>query len=371
MSMAKWRELPFTQAVKDVTSKANKVNQDRFQISGEYPIIDQGSNFIAGYIDDESLVWKGELPVIIFGDHTRALKYVDFPFVLGADGAKVLQPIRDIWPQFAYFAILELDIPSAGYSRHFKFLKETLVRFPPLPEQKRIAVILAKADRLRRLRRHARDLSDTYLQSVFLEMFGDPVSNPMGWDRAKVSDLGTVQTGSTPPRNDLENYGDYIEWIKSDNIIPGQMFVSRSLEMLSDKGLERGRSVEAGSILVTCIAGSPTSIGNVALTDRRVSFNQQINAVTPDEDIEPLFLYGLFVVAKPLVQRSTTLAMKRMISKSKFEKLVLIKPPLHLQKRFARVVRKLERLRAQQREAERQAEHLFQTLLHRAFRGEV
>ena len=284
----------------------------------------------------------------------------------------------------------EVYAPFLGYFLHskFKYLQETCtgatiphisrraleelqLTLPPLPEQKRIAAILAKADRLRRLRRFARDLSDTYLQSVFLEMFGDPVSNPMGWDRAKVSDLGTVQTGSTPPRNDLENYGDYIEWIKSDNIIPGQMFVSRSLEMLSDKGLERGRSVEAGSILVTCIAGSPTSIGNVALTDRRVSFNQQINAVTPDEDIEPLFLYGLFVVAKPLVQRSTTLAMKRMISKSKFEKLVLIKPPLHLQKRFARVVRKLERLRAQQREAERQAEHLFQTLLHRAFRGEV
>ena len=245
------------------------------------------------------------------------------------------------------------------------------IPLPPLPEQKRIAAILAKADRLRRLRRTARDLSDTYLQSVFLEMFGDPVSNPMGWERANVSDLGRVQTGNTPSRSDPENYGSYIEWIKSDNIANDEMFVTRSREMLSEKGLRKGRFVEPGSILVTCIAGSPTSIGNIALTDRKVAFNQQINAVTPHKDVDSTFLYGLFRVVKPLVQRSTTLGMKRIITKSKFEKLVLIKPPLSLQQEFAHITHKFERLRAQQREAERQAEHLFQTLLQRAFRGEL
>lgn len=245
------------------------------------------------------------------------------------------------------------------------------VPLPPLAEQKRIAAILAKAHRLRRLRCYPRELSDTYPQSVFLEMFGDPVTNPMGWPRARVSGLGTVQTGNTPPRSDPENYGTYIEWIKSDDIIPGRMYVSRSVEMLSESGLRAGRLVEAGSILVTCIAGSPSSIGNVALTDRRVSFNQQINALTPNSDVDPLFLYALFLVAKPLVQRSTTRAMKRMISKSKFEELVLMKPPLQLQRQLAHVVRRFERLRSQQRDAERQAEHLFQTLLHQAFRGEL
>jgi len=252
-----------------------------------------------------------------------------------------------------------------------KLLAKYEVPLPPLPEQQRIAGILRRADRLRRLRRYGRELSDTYLQSVFLEMFGDPVANPMRWERAKTSDLGRVQTGNTPPRNEPDNYGAYIEWIKSDNITHDEMYVTRSLEMLSNEGLQKGRFVEAGSILVTCIAGSPTSIGNVALTDRKVAFNQQINAVTPCKKVDSLFLYALFKVAKPLVQRSTTLGMKRIITKSKFEKLLLIKPPLPLQQKFAHIVRKCERLRAQQREAERQAEHLFQTLLHRAFRGDL
>jgi len=73
-------------------------------------------------------------------------------------------------------------------------LKQLRIPLPPLPEQKRIAAILAKADRLRRLRRYARDLSDTYLQSVFLEMFGDPVANPMGWPIVKLSSIGILST---------------------------------------------------------------------------------------------------------------------------------------------------------------------------------
>ena len=192
----------------------------------------------------------------------------------------------------------------------------------------------------------------------------------MGWERAKISDLGEVETGNTPSRDEPRYYGDYIEWIKSDNIVNGEMIVTRSLEMLSEEGLKEGRFVESGSLLVTCIAGSPTSIGNVALTNRKVAFNQQINAITPHKGTDPVFLYGLMLVSKPFVQRSTTLGMKRIITKSKFENLLLVKPPLALQEKFARVVQQFERLRAQQREAERQAEHLLQTLLHRAFSGE-
>jgi type I restriction enzyme S subunit len=245
------------------------------------------------------------------------------------------------------------------------------ILLPPLAEQKRIAAIAQKADRLRRTRRYALQLSDTYLQSLFLEMFGDPVTNPKGWDRARVADLGNVQTGNTPSRTESDNYGNYIEWIKSDNIIDGNFYLERSKEMLSEKGLKSGRFVDSGSILVTCIAGSATSIGNVALTNRKVTFNQQINAITPKKDVNSLFLYGLFLTCKPFVQRNTTLGMKRIITKSKFENLLLIKPPLPLQEKFAQIAQKFERLRTQQREGDRQAEHLFQTLLHRAFRGEL
>ena len=245
------------------------------------------------------------------------------------------------------------------------------IPLPPLDEQKRIAAILKKADRLRRLRRYALELSDGFLQSVFLEMFGDPVTNPMGWERATAAELGMVQTGNTPSRKKNEYYGDYIEWIKSDNIVEGRIWLTRSKEMLSELGLSVGRVAEAGSILVTCIAGSVASIGNVALADRRVTFNQQINALTPNADMNPYFLYGLFLFAKPLVQRTATSSMKRIITKSKFENLQLFRPPTAKQNSFAEVLSRHEQILAKKFEALRQADHLFDTLLHRAFRGEL
>ena len=122
---------------------------------------------------------------------------------------------------------------------------------------------------------------------------------------------------------------------------------------------------------MTCIAGSLSSVGGAALTNRRVAFNQQINAVTPDRDVNSHFLYGLFRIAQPLIQQNASAGMKHIITKSKLEELMLIKPPLSLQEKFGRVAEKHERLRAQQREAARQAEQLFGALLGRAFRGEL
>ena len=248
-------------------------------------------------------------------------------------------------------------------------LENIQISLPDPSEQQRIAARLEQADRLRRTRRYALELTDTFLPAVFLELFGDPVANPRGWERAKIYELGDVETGNTPPRERADYYGSAIEWIKSDNISLAQMRPSKATEGLSEKGIEVGRIVETGSLLLTCIAGSETSIGNAVLTDRRVAFNQQINAVTPHRDVDPQFLYGLFFTAKPMIQRNTTLAMKRMITKGKLEELVLIKPPLALQQKFAAVVERVERLRAVQREALRQAEHLFASLLLRAFSG--
>ncbi len=238
---------------------------------------------------------------------------------------------------------------------------------PDLSEQNRIAGLLEQADRLRRKRRYALELGDTFLPAAFLELFGDPLTNPRGWQRAKICELGEVQTGNTPPREDITNYGSAVEWIKSDNICLNELYPTRAAEMLSEKGIALGTVVDGGSVLVTCIAGSATSIGNVCLTNRRVAFNQQINSVTPNRDVLPLFLYGLLLTAKPLVQRSTTLAMKRMITKTKLEELLLVRPPETVQRQFSQLISRHDRLRAGQREALRQSEHCFRCLLDQAF----
>ena len=122
------------------------MKQSDYQPIGLVPIIDQGQSFIAGYTDKSP--YKDNLPVIVFGDHTRVLKFVDFPFVAGADGTQVLIPDSTLFdPLFVYYALSTIDIPSRGYNRHFSLLRESSLPLPPLPEQRAIAHLLRTVQR--------------------------------------------------------------------------------------------------------------------------------------------------------------------------------------------------------------------------------
>ncbi|MEM5528247.1 restriction endonuclease subunit S [Gammaproteobacteria bacterium AS21] len=122
-----------------ISTNGIKVKTKDCQASGLYPVIDQGQEFISGYIDDSDKLIELEKPVIVFGDHTRNIKWVDFVFVPGADGTKLLLPHEYLHPRIAFYELNNLEIPDKGYSRHFKFLKELEFPIPPLAEQKVIA----------------------------------------------------------------------------------------------------------------------------------------------------------------------------------------------------------------------------------------
>ncbi|MBA7599486.1 hypothetical protein ES703_06520 [subsurface metagenome] len=140
-----WEVEPFDNVrVKAIGRIPPSIPVTGYQTQGKYPIIDQSANYIAGYTDDDSLILREQLPVIIFGDHTRIFKFVNFPFAIGADGTKIIYPNSDAYnPKFLYYHFLSLDIPSRGYNRHFRILREQKIARPPLPEQKRIAYFLS------------------------------------------------------------------------------------------------------------------------------------------------------------------------------------------------------------------------------------
>ena len=124
---------------KEISSNNKKIKQKDYLIDGKIPVIDQGKNFIGGYTNETDIEsYNEELPVVIFGDHTLNLKYIDFPFVIGADGVKVLKTINSYNPKFLYYCIRNLNLKSLGYRRHFPILKLEKFQFPPLEEQKRI-----------------------------------------------------------------------------------------------------------------------------------------------------------------------------------------------------------------------------------------
>jgi len=247
--------------------------------------------------------------------------------------------------------------------------RQTLL-MPPIDEQRRIAAVLDQADDLRAKRRASLELLDSLIESTFLELFGDPTANKARFPTRALGHVGEVVTGNTPSRKKREYYGDAIEWIKSDNIVPPRPYLTCAREGLSAAGRRVGRVAPAGSVLVTCIAGSPASIGNCAIADRPVSFNQQINALIPRKD-DVVYLHALLLVSKRVVQAASTASMKGMISKSRFEAIRLPIAPLDLQVRFterARVIRDREKSTVR---SKIQMERLFASLQQRAFAGEL
>jgi len=150
------------------------------------------------------------------------------------------------------------------------------VRLPSLPEQRRITATLDHADTLRTKRRQVLTHLGALTEWIFNEMFGDPLTNPRGLPRVPIGSVARVVTGNSPPRADASNFGDTIEWIKSGNL--GGDVASTADEWLSEAGRAKGRVASAGSILVTCIAGSPTSIGKASLVDETL---RSTNKSTP------------------------------------------------------------------------------------------
>ncbi|MCO5100721.1 MAG: restriction endonuclease subunit S [Burkholderiaceae bacterium] len=123
-----------------------KLQARDYKLAGRFPVVDQGQERIAGWTDDETAVIKEPLPLIVFGDHTRAFKFIDEPFARGADGTQLLKPKPGIDPLFFFYACKAIDLPARGYNRHFTILKEQALSYPGEAEQKAIGSVLRRID---------------------------------------------------------------------------------------------------------------------------------------------------------------------------------------------------------------------------------
>jgi len=330
---------------------------------------------VAGYIFDEPLILLAE-DGGYFGDPARTIAYRVQGKCWVNNHAHVLRPKPGVDIDFLCRQLERYDVTrfinGATRQKLNKGIAEQIpIALPPLDEQRRIAAILDKADAISRKRQESIRLTEEFLRSTFLDMFGDPVTNPKGWDLAPIKELGTVTTGNTPSREMPEYYGDGIEWIKSDNINTPDHFLTKSKEYLTPEGQKVARIVPEFSTLVTCIAGSPACIGNAAIANRQVAFNQQINAVTPFKGTDPYFLYVQILVAKKLIQGQSTESMKGMVNKGKFENILFLKPPADLQAYFGKIFIHFHCMIRKTDSSNKKSANLFNSLTHRAFRGEL
>ena len=267
----------------------------------------------------------------------------------------------------------QVQTASFGATNRQRISEDVFLGFdlplPPLSEQRRIAAILDQADAIRAKRRQILAHLDSLTQAIFREMFGDPASNDRGFPRATIGSLAVVQTGNSPSRAAAENFGSQIEWLKSDNL--GADVATRADEGLSETGMRRARIAPAGSVLVTCIAGSSTSIGKASIVDRPVAFNQQINAVLPSDAVDATFLLGQLKTSPELVRAKSTGGMKGLVNKSAFSSIEVLAPPIGAQREYAQRMRSIMALQSASRRALAADDELFASLQSRAFRGEL
>jgi type I restriction enzyme, S subunit len=258
-------------------------------------------------------------------------------------------------------------------------LQEILFQYPAsLDEQKRISALLDRADRLRHTRRYAQQISDSFLQSVFLEMFGDPVKNPSGWKEEQLENIleHELQNGLYVPREsyvsdatqggtEMVHMSDLFYGIvqrgnlKRINISPDDV---RRYTLTSDDILVARRSLTYEGAAKPC---------RVPISKEPLVCESSMIRIAPDKArLSALYLYFYLSneeCRKAHILKYVTQSTISGINQTGLKSIKVMLPPLKLQEKFAAVVQSMERLRAQQREADRQAEHLFQTLLHHAF----
>ena len=184
----------FTNLYRDVTKEGTKIPQEKYCLTGQFPIVDQGQRVIAGWWNDDAGIFKN-VPAIIFGDHTRAIKYMEQPFFIGADGVKILRPtnIKDN-PKYLYYALQAAKIPNLGYSRHFKVVKELQICIYSRDEQNEIVRVLEKIDYLIEQRHAETTYLDQLVKSRFIELFGEPLSNQKGWQTMSIVEAAPIKS---------------------------------------------------------------------------------------------------------------------------------------------------------------------------------
>ena len=371
-----WEIKKFSECLQKVSS-TTKIPKKKFLSEGSYPIVSQEKSLVNGYWDNKDDLFIVDKPIVVFGDHTKVIKYVDFSFVRGADGVKILLPISQINSKFFSYQLQSIKLRDLGYARHFRLLKEKTIQIPPIEQQKEIAEILdqafesidkAKANIEKNIE-NAKELFQSKLNQMFSQV-------KEGWVSVSLKNIGIIQTGSTPSTKDKSNYGNHIPFVKPPHFNKnGTLNTGES--MLSESGLKKSRLIKANSVLMVCIGAT---IGKTAFTEQDICTNQQINALTSNDNYIPKLLY--YGMISPTFQNKvksegrSSQATLPIINKSKWSNLEIILPQnISKQKEIVETLdimyNHIQSLLPSYEEELKNLEELKKSILRKAFSGEL
>ena len=325
------------------TKYGTKVKTDEYRGKGRNIIIDQGQKLVAGYTNLEDGIFD-DVPAIIFGDHTRIIKYVERPFFLGADGIKVLKSkIANAKYKYLYYALKSAKIPNTGYNRHFKWLREVNIRYPSVEEQKKIVSILDKVSCIIENRKVELEKLDDLIKARFVEMFGDPVLNPFGWEQTTLKDIavGKLSYGSGSSATVYDGECRYVRI--TDITDSGEL----NDDIKSPDKYEEKYLLHDGDIL---FARSGATIGKTfrysEKKHKKSIYAGYLIRLIPDKEkvlADYVFYYTKTEYYSTFVKKAQKAVAQPNINAQEYGNLIICLPPIHLQEEFVTFVQQVNK----------------------------
>lgn len=363
--MSNWVTYRFDEVIYDDTKKGTKKKKENYLNEGKYPIIDQGRELIAGYNNNDNGLYI-DIPAIIFGDHTRIIKYIDFPFFLGADGVKILKTKHeDIDYKYLYYFFLKNEVPNTGYNRHFKWLKELIIPVPPIETQKQIAKTLDAVSELLSMRKQQLAELNSLTKYVFYDMFGDPVANDKGWEQIKLSELCDIVRGGSP--RPIDKYlGGNIPWIKISDATNGDdIYLHKTKEHIIPEGVKKSRLIAEGSMI---FANCGVSLGfariitfSGCIHDGWLAFNNI------SDKINKIFLLKQLNEKTLYFRRTAPSGTQPNLNIDIMKQESVIIPPMSKQTEYVNIVTKIEEQKSLVKKAIEETQLLIDSLMSQYF----
>ncbi len=383
-----WPFIEFPASIRKTSvGRENQILSSDIQISGRFPVVDQGQEFIAGYSDADERLISHDLPLVIFGDHTRCLKYVDFPFILGADGTKVLKPREELFDaKFFYYALLSLEIPSRGYNRHFTVMQEKKVPKPEKCEQRKIAGVLGLVERAvqqqDRLLARTAELKKALLHQLFTrgvhresQKQTDLGPVPKSWEEYALKKTGDVVYGiQAAVAANLKPVGTKI--LTNKNITLDGKIDLKKINYFELKTKRHHETLlEKGDLLFNWRSGSKEHVGKTAYFDLDGEFTHSsfILRIRPHDEITGryLFYYLNFLRESGYFVKAQTFSVNAKFNKSAINRLPTYLPKEDERREIVKGLDSVNKKLAVVAAKKRALEDLFRTLLHQLMTAQI
>lgn len=350
----------FSDLYYDDTKNAKKLKSSEYKNIGKYIIVDQGKSLIAGYTDNEDGLYT-DVPVIIFGDHTRNIKYINSPFFLGADGTKVLKSsLKNANYKYLYYLLKNASIPDTGYNRHYKWLKELMFEYHSQEQQNQIVTILDKLDLTISKYREELLLLDELVKARFVEMFGNPVLNS--------KDLPVQKMNNVAPICQYDGSFEESVWLLNLDMVESQTGRIINYNIVSKD--EIGGSVctfDENNVLYSKLR---PYLNKVVVPDGKGYATSELVPLRPDPKIINRIYLAYLLRSNEFVEmikEKVAGAKMPRVSMSDFREFNIPVPPLELQNQFASFVEEIDKSRSRIQKSLEASQELFDSLMQDYF----